>query len=310
MASDAGVFGIDISRYQPNFNFTKAMKEGVKFVIIKAGGGDSGLYKDSQFESHYKNATSKNLKVGSYFFGAAKTVERAEQEANKFLSCLDGKSFDMGLYYDIEAGMLSLDAELLTQIAIKFCETVKRVYPMVGIYSSLSVFNNRMFDNRLSGYLHWIAYWASSKPVLKSGNKVDMWQFGGEVNNIRTNKVAGVTCDQDYCYMDISGYPDKPVKKSTEEIVKEVLEGKWGNGAERKQRLTAAGYNYSIIQSAVNKAVAERDKKSDEEQLIDRLAHEVIQGIWGNGTARKIALTNAGYNYSKVQARVNELMKK
>lgn len=43
---------------------------------------------------------------------------------------------------------------------------------------------------------------------------------------------------------------------------------------------------------------------------IDAVAREVIQGKWGNGAARKKALTNAGYDYNKVQARVNELMKK
>ena len=39
------------------------------------------------------------------------------------------------------------------------------------------------------------------------------------------------------------------------------------------------------------------------------LAREVIQGKWGNGTDRKNRLTAAGYNYSAVQKRVNELLK-
>lgn len=42
-------------------------------------------------------------------------------------------------------------------------------------------------------------------------------------------------------------------KKSNKDIAREVIQGKWGNGAERKQRLTAAGYNYSTIQKLVNK---------------------------------------------------------
>lgn len=42
-------------------------------------------------------------------------------------------------------------------------------------------------------------------------------------------------------------------KKSNEEIAKEVLAGKWGNGQTRKDKLTQAGYNYSAIQSIVNK---------------------------------------------------------
>lgn len=44
-------------------------------------------------------------------------------------------------------------------------------------------------------------------------------------------------------------------KKSNEEIAREVIRGSWGNGEVRKQRLEAAGYNYSVIQSLVNKMI-------------------------------------------------------
>lgn len=40
--------------------------------------------------------------------------------------------------------------------------------------------------------------------------------------------------------------------KSIADVAKEVKNGKWGNGAERKQRLEAAGYNYAEVQAAVN----------------------------------------------------------
>ena len=45
---------------------------------------------------------------------------------------------------------------------------------------------------------------------------------------------------------------ETPAKKSTETLAKEVLEGKWGNGAERKKRLTEAGYDYNKVQDKVN----------------------------------------------------------
>lgn len=45
------------------------------------------------------------------------------------------------------------------------------------------------------------------------------------------------------------------VAKTNEEIAKEVLAGKWGNGAERKNKLTKAGYNYATIQAIVNELV-------------------------------------------------------
>ena len=45
---------------------------------------------------------------------------------------------------------------------------------------------------------------------------------------------------------------DAPAKKSVDEIAREVIAGKWGNGAARKQKLTAAGYDYSAVQKRVN----------------------------------------------------------
>lgn len=45
-------------------------------------------------------------------------------------------------------------------------------------------------------------------------------------------------------------------KKTNAEIAKEVIAAKWGNGADRKRRLEAAGYDYNAIQQAVNAALA------------------------------------------------------
>ena len=44
-------------------------------------------------------------------------------------------------------------------------------------------------------------------------------------------------------------------------------------------------------------------------KTVDELAKEVIKGLWGNGTERKNKLTAAGYDYAKIQNRVNELLK-
>ncbi len=91
--------------------------------------------------------------------------------------------------------------------------------------------------------------------------------------------------------------------KDIDDIVKEVIAGKWGNGEERKTRLTAAGYDYRSVQAKVNEALNVTAKKS-----VDEIAREVIAGKWSNGEERKTRLTKAGYNYSAVQARVNKLL--
>ena len=43
--------------------------------------------------------------------------------------------------------------------------------------------------------------------------------------------------------------------------------------------------------------------------IIERIAREVILGKWGNGEIRKKRLAEAGYNYTEIQKKVNELLK-
>jgi len=67
-------------------------------------------------------------------------------------------------------------------------------------------------------------------------------------------------------------------------------------------KLKAAGFD-TYITTKSGTAVISSSKKS-----IDEIAREVIQGLWGNGQDRKDRITKAGYDYSAVQKRVNELL--
>ena len=89
-------------------------------------------------------------------------------------------------------------------------------------------------------------------------------------------------------------------------MAKEVLAGKWGNGVDRKSRLTKAGYDYSKVQAAVNKLV--KASQMTQDKIINAVAHEVIIGKWGNGQERIDRLKAAGYDSGRVQKRVNELL--
>ena len=104
--------------------------------------------------------------------------------------------------------------------------------------------------------------------------------------------------------------PQTPNKQSTTglkgnlEVAREVLQGKWGNGNNRKQRLEKAGYSYAAVQAEVNALLkGHTNIKSNAE-----IAKEVIAGKWGNGNNRKQRLEKAGYSYVAVQAEVNRLL--
>lgn len=53
-------------------------------------------------------------------------------------------------------------------------------------------------------------------------------------------------------YVSYTGNAAKTQQKSVTEIAKEVIAGKWGSGTDRKNRLTAAGYDYAVVQAEVN----------------------------------------------------------
>ena len=91
------------------------------------------------------------------------------------------------------------------------------------------------------------------------------------------------------------GLPSYRVTLDLDDLVSQVLKGQWGNGSERKRRLEAAGYDYSMIQHAVN---------------IYLVALKVINGEWGNGEERKQRLQAAGYDYAEVQKAVNKILVK
>ncbi len=195
-------FGIDISRWQEDFNMSQAKAEGAEFVIIKAGGADKVLYKDSKFEKNYNKAVSCGMDKGAYFFGYAFSVDAAVREAQYFMELLKGKKFEYPVFYDVEGAMLKQNKALLTDIVVAFCEELEKNGYYVGVYTSESHYNSVLDDAKLSEYTHWVAKYSKNKPALSSGNNVAMWQFGGSDNYLRDEKMAGVTCDQNYCYVD------------------------------------------------------------------------------------------------------------
>lgn len=77
--------------------------------------------------------------------------------------------------------------------------------------------------------------------------------------------------------------------------------GRWGLSSSYKFRGFIENPNYK--HSTPTPSQPANNNKS-----IDELAKEVITGKWGNNPERKQRLESAGYDYSKVQNRVNEML--
>lgn len=91
--------------------------------------------------------------------------------------------------------------------------------------------------------------------------------------------------------------------KSTEELAREVIAGKYGNGDARKNAL---GNRYAEVQARVEEILATPAPAEVTNKSNETIADEVIRGDWGNGEDRKARLAASGYDYAAVQAIVNQ----
>lgn len=116
---------------------------------------------------------------------------------------------------------------------------------------------------------------------------------------------TNTTCPGDYLRSKMQYIADEankinnsePIKeKTTEELAREVIEGKYGNGEDRKNAL---GDRYAEVQARVNEILAPVPEPSVD--ILD-LVRKTIRGDFGNGEDRRNAL---GSNYDEVQRQVN-----
>lgn len=125
------------------------------------------------------------------------------------------------------------------------------------------------------------------------------------------NAKSHVERNKGYKVYDSSGnqiYPEITLttpQKTIDELAKEVIAGKWGVGAVRKERLEKAGYNYTQVQNRVNALLGISGGATQQSKTTSEIAKEVIAGQWGNGQTRIDRLKAAGYDPTTIQQLVN-----
>lgn len=177
---------IDVSCWQVGVDYNKLKSSGINVVLIRAGFGREASQKDSQFETHYKNAKAAGLKIGVYWYSYAEGISDAVNEANACLECLNGKKLDLPVYFDLEEPwQQSFGKATLTAMAEKFCDTIKKHGYRAGVYANAYWFSQCLnYSTLYNKYSLWLAQWASYHTI-----KCDIWQYSetGSVNGVSGN---------------------------------------------------------------------------------------------------------------------------
>jgi lysozyme len=293
---------IDVSVHNGVIDWDKVKASGIGGVLMRCGyGSDIESQDDKMFKRNADECSRLGIPFGVYLYSYAKNTDMAKSEADHALRLVKGYKLSYPLYIDVEEASQSGIAKDVVKV---FCEAVKAAGYMPGVYANENWWNNYLVG--VDSYTKWVAKYGVNNG--QPGNKpnvsnFDIWQYTSKGS---CDGIGSSGLDMNICYRDFpaelggSKPAPAPAEKSNEEIANEVLAGTWGNGDDRKNRLSAAGYDYDAIQAIVNQKAAPA-KKSNEE-----IANEVLAGTWGNGDDRKNRLSAAGYDYDAIQAIVNQ----
>lgn len=251
-------FGIDVSKYQGNIDWSKVKASGVDFAILRVGIGDNIVTQDDvKFKYNADACTRLGIPFGVYIYSYATNVSHALSEAKHILRVIKGYKLDYPVYYDLEdAGTTQKCSKIVIgDMAEVFCTEIQKAGYYPAIYANKYWFTSVLTDKRFNKWDKWVAQYSSKCTYVGS---YQMWQ---KASNGHIDGIVG-NVDINECYVDYPSLinkinpdtptPDTPSHKTNEEIAKEVIDGKWGNGDERKRKLTNAGYDYNVIQKIVN----------------------------------------------------------
>lgn len=303
--------GIDISAWQGDAGINLG-KIAYDFCIVKATEGTD--YKNRYFTSHCDKVLNRKKLLGAYHYANGGNVQK---EADSFLAYCKKYIGKAILVLDWEAKNNPQFGKSDLEWCLKWCSYV---YQKTGIKPLIYIQKSAMDAVKKAGYGLWVAQYPDYN---ETGYQEHPWNEGAYNCLLRQYTSAGKlpgyngSLDLNKAYISAASWNKQAgkvkttsasttTKKSVNTLAKEVIAGKWGNGADRKNRLTKAGYDYNKVQAAVNKLV--QASQMSEDKIINAVAHEVIAGKWGNGQERIDRLKAAGYDPDKIQERVNEIM--
>lgn len=294
------MYGIDISKHNGNINLEPYKGQ---FVIIRVGYGHFHL--DEKFERNVNECKRLGIPFGVYHYSYALNEADAEAEAKGVLNAIAKYKNDIkvGVWFDMEDADgykkkhgFKFSNSTIAPICYKFCKIIEDAGYYSGIYTSSSWLDyvkglNDRFDK-------WVANWG----------KNDGTQHTNTSQHGTIQQYTSKPLDKNIMYADLNRYSRgsttsvKPQPKPIDQIADEVIAGQWGNGADRKKRLTDAGYDYNAVQNAVNKKMGAKKQPAHVYYVVKR--GDTLSGIASKyGTTwQKLQSMNGIRNPNKIYA--------
>lgn len=190
--------GIDISHWQGDIDYSAVKNSGeVDFVILKAGGSDSGFYEDSKFREYLDGFRNVNMPIlGAYYFVGSGCISYGDgvADGDRLCDILDGTGIEYAIL-DLESTDPS-DIDGATEGSRGFMDRCReRGYKTMIYASDISGFQNRLHLDQLSDYKKWVARYGSEPQYV---TEYTLWQYASDGN------IPGINAsvDMNYLYED------------------------------------------------------------------------------------------------------------
>lgn len=303
-------FGCDVSEHNSDINWD-IVKSHIDFAILRIGwiGNKNNHTIDKKFERNYNECKRLGIPVGVYVYCYSNNEEAIKSGARWTLEKLNGKTLELPVYIDMEDNSIKgLGKDILTNLCIAFNTEIEKDRKWAGVYANRDWFNNYLNKEEIKRrYTTWIATYCAG--TNKYEGEYDMWQ------NSSDGHIDGINgrVDTNYMYRDliaeIGNTKEIEHKKSIDEIAREVIDGQWGNGEDRKRGLEENGYNYQEVQNKVNEILNYTKPQYKEETIYTVKRGDTLSSIakkFGT-TYQEIARKNGISNPNKIY--VNQKLK-
>lgn len=301
----------DISHWVQVKNWSQ-VKANCGFMISKATQGTN--FVDSYLTTFVRNCEANGIPYWLYTFLNKGNEAAQAQYMVKVCKPIVGKYF-RGYVLDIEQNNTATGV----QAALNYLKSLGGKCIIYTMYAQYNTYKY-VIANRGANVAWWEARYGKNNGAYSSAYPchagVDLHQFTskgsvpGIGSSVDLNRLTGT---KSVSWFTGSAQPapapapkpsPAPAKKSNETIANEVIAGKWGNGADRKNRLQSAGYDYNAIQKIVNQKLGAKPAPAPSAQYYTIKRGDTLSAIakrYGT-TYQYLAKINGISNPNKIYA--------